>query len=225
MARHASGTGPGAITDDGCSVELYALLPARGEPELVRAAVPEGGSILELGCGVGRMTAPLVRAGHRVVAVDNSADMLARVEGAETVLADIERLDLDRVFDAVLLASHLVNVPDAELRDGLLRNCRRHVGADGVVVIQRHAPAWFDTVAPGEATRDGLTTRLRDVSRPAPGRVAATIEHEHDGAVWTQTFEAERLDDAALVAALAAAGLELDTHLTEDGAWVRARPR
>ena len=34
------GTGPGVITNDGCAVEFYALLPTFGEPEIVHAAVP-----------------------------------------------------------------------------------------------------------------------------------------------------------------------------------------
>ena len=42
--------------------------------------------------------------------------------------------------------------------------------------------------------------------------------------LWTQSFTAERLDDAALAAALAEAGLALDAYLTGDGSWVRAVP-
>ena len=45
------------MTNDGCAVEFYALLPPMGEPEIVHAAVPAGASILELGCGTGRITA------------------------------------------------------------------------------------------------------------------------------------------------------------------------
>ena len=29
------GTGPGVITPDGCAVDLYRVLPAMGEPEIV----------------------------------------------------------------------------------------------------------------------------------------------------------------------------------------------
>ncbi|SCD71661.1 hypothetical protein GA0115238_12182 [Streptomyces sp. di50b] len=37
------GTGPGAITPDGCAVELYARLPVGDEPDVIEAAVPAGG--------------------------------------------------------------------------------------------------------------------------------------------------------------------------------------
>jgi SAM-dependent methyltransferase len=220
----ANGTGPGPITPDGCAVELYALLQPMGEPEVVHAALPAGASILELGAGAGRVTHPLVALGHPVVAVDESAEMLARVRGAETVRARIQDLDLGRRFDAVLLASFLVNTGDPELRRRFLASCRRHVGDGGCVLLQRHPPGWFDDAAEGEGVAGGVLHRLRDLRRPGPGLLAATVEYRVGERVWTQAFTAERLDDPALAAALAEAGLAVDAYLTGDGAWVRAVP-
>jgi hypothetical protein len=56
MDEGQRGTGPGAITEDGCAVDFSALLPTFGEPEIVHAAAGEGASILELGCGTGFLT-------------------------------------------------------------------------------------------------------------------------------------------------------------------------
>jgi SAM-dependent methyltransferase len=218
------GSGPGVITPDGCAVDFYALLPAMGEPDLVHAAIPPGASILELGAGAGRMTHPLLQLGHPVVAVDESPEMLAHVHGAETVTAPIQTLDLGRRFDAVLLASFLVNTADDELRRGLLRACRRHVRDDGRVLLQRHAPAWYEEAAEGEATREGITFRLRDLERPGPGLLSATTEYQIGDRCWTQSFTTRRLDDAELAAALAEVGLAVGAYLTEDGTWVRAEP-
>ena len=242
------GTGPGVITPDGCAVELYRVLPAMGEPEVVHAAIPAGAGILELGAGAGRVTRRLVALGHPVVAVDESAEMLARVRGAdahqdgsgpgstastspgkasvgaETVRARIQDLDLGRRFEVVLLASFLVNTDDGDLRRRFLEACRRHVGEGGCVLVQRHPPAWFDEAVEGERTDGGITFRLRDLSRPGPGLLAATAEYQVGERVWTQTFTAERLDDEALAAALAEAGLAVDAYLTGDGSWVRAVP-
>ena len=106
------GAGPGAITPDGCAVEVYSRLPDLGEAAIVHEATTPGGTILELGSGAGRVTHALLALGHQVVAVDESPDMLSRVRGAETVPARIDGLSLHRTFDAVLLASHLVNAPD-----------------------------------------------------------------------------------------------------------------
>jgi SAM-dependent methyltransferase len=242
------GTGPGEITPDGCAVELYRVLPAMGEPEVVHAAIPAGAAILELGAGAGRVTRRLVALGHPVVAVDESAEMLAWVRGAdahgdgsgagstastsagvasvgaETVRARIQDLDLGRRFEVVLLASFLVNTDDGDLRRRFLEACRRHVGEGGCVLVQRHPPAWFDEAVEGERTDGGITFRLRDLSRPGPGLLAATAEYQVGERVWTQTFTAERLDDEALAAALAEAGLAVDAYLTGDGSWVRAVP-
>jgi SAM-dependent methyltransferase len=234
------------ITPDGCSVELYGLLPSMGEPEIVHDAIPPGASILELGAGAGRMTHPLVALGHPVVAVDESGEMLARIRGAagdldadgwggaastgpasvgvETVQARIQELDLGRRFDAVVLASFLVNEPDDDLRGRFLRACRDHVGDDGCVLVQRHPAAWFDEAAEGERTSGGITFRLRGLARPGPGLLSATVEYQVGERVWTQWFTARRLDDGALAAVLAAAGLAVDAYLTGDGSWVRAVP-
>jgi SAM-dependent methyltransferase len=221
---HPSGTGPGPITPDGCAVEFYALLEPMGEPEIVHAAVPAEASILELGAGAGRVTHPLVALGHPVVAVDESPEMLARIHGAETVLARIQDLELGRRFDAVLLASFLVNVPDRELRRRFLQACRDHVREGGCVLVQRHPPGWFEEAAEGERTAGGIIHRLRDLRRPGPGLLAATVEYQVGDRVWAQSFTTERLDDVRLAAALAEAGLATDAYLTDDGSWVRAVP-
>ena len=246
--RQERGTGPGVITPDGCAVELYRMLPAMGEPEVVHAAIPAGAGILELGAGAGRVTRRLVALGHPVVAVDESAEMLAWVRGAdahrdgsgaggtastsaglapvgaETVRARIQDLDLGRRFEVVLLASFLVNTDDGDLRRRFLEACRRHVDEGGCVLVQRHPPAWFDEAVEGERADGGITFRLRDLGRPGPGLLAATAEYQVGERVWTQSFTAERLDDEALAAALAEAGLAVDAYLTGDGSWVRAVP-
>jgi SAM-dependent methyltransferase len=212
------------ITPDGCAVDFYARVTARGEPKIVHDAAGPGAWILELGCGAGRITHPLVALGHPVVAVDESPEMLARVHGAETVCARIEDLTLGRRFDVVLLASHLVNTDDIPTRTAFLAACRRHVADDGAVIIQQHAPGWFAAAADAENTRDGIIFRMRDVSRPAPNLVSATMEYVDGDQVWTQTFTARRLDDTELAAVLADAGLRLDRYLTDDRSWLRAVP-
>jgi SAM-dependent methyltransferase len=218
------GTGPGVITPDGCAVDFYARITARGEPEIVHDAAGPRASVLELGCGAGRITHPLVALGHPVVAVDESPEMLAHVRGAETVCARIEDLALGRHFDVVLLASHLINTDDIPARTALLAACRRHVADDGGVIIQQHAPGWFAAAADAENARDGIIFRMRDVSRPAPNLVSATVEYVDGDQVWTQTFTARHLDDTELVAMLAGAGLRLDRYLTDDRSWLCAVP-
>jgi SAM-dependent methyltransferase len=118
------------VTADGSPVDVYLLLPPNGEAEIVHAAVPPDASILELGSGAGRVTHPLLELGHQVVAVDDSAAMLAHVR-AETVCARIGDLRLGRTFDAVLLSSHLVNTEHAADRGAMLAAARRHLAPAG----------------------------------------------------------------------------------------------
>jgi SAM-dependent methyltransferase len=222
----SAGSGPGAITPDGCAVDLYAMVPARDEPAIIDAAGSPDASILELGAGAGRVTHPLIAMGHSVVAVDESPEMLAHIRGARTVLSRIEDLDLSERFDVVVLSSHLVNVPDDDQLGAFLATCARHVLGTGCVVIQRHPLDWFDTLAPSRRSRpaddgDTITFVLDGISRPAPDLVAATAEYLVGNRHWTQTFVARRLDDEQL----ANVGLRLDdAYLTDDGSWVSARP-
>ena len=212
------------ITPDGCAVDFYARMSAMGEPEIVHGAIPAGASILELGCGAGRITHPLLTLGHPVVAVDESPEMLAHVRDAEKVRTRIEGLALGRRFDVVLLASHLINSDDTAVRTAFLGACRNHVACDGCVIIQQQAPGWFASAADAEYARDGIIFRVRNVSRPAPDLVSATMEYADGDRVWTHAFTARRLDDADLRAVLDGAGLRLDRYLTDDRGWLRAVP-
>lgn len=49
-----------------------------------RLAVRAKGSVLELGCGTGRVTIPVARAGARIVGVDRSAEMLSHARRRST---------------------------------------------------------------------------------------------------------------------------------------------
>lgn len=211
------------ITPDGCSVEFYARITAMGEPAIVHDAIRPGARILELGCGAGRVTHPLIALGHPVVAVDESPEMLAHVRGAETVCARIEDLVLGRRFDAVLLGSHLINA-DPPHRTAFLAACARHVADDGCVIIEQHPPQWFSAAADAENVRNGIIFRLRDVSRPAPNLVSATVEYVDGDQRWTQTFTATRLEENELANVLADAGLRRAEYLTDDHGWLRAVP-
>lgn len=219
-----TGTGPGALTQDGCAVELYRRLPHDGEAEIVAAVVPAGGSILELGSGPGRVTHALVGRGYAVTAVDNSAEMLAHIRGAETVLADIETLDLDRGFDAVLLASTLINFPDKGTRAALLTTCRRHVRPRGAVLIERRNPATFATLQPGPAGEEaGIRHVIESVRHE--GRLShIVLRSEAADAAWTQSYTCELIDDAQMTDELAAAGLRLARWLDPPRRWALAEP-
>ncbi|MEU9442771.1 class I SAM-dependent methyltransferase [Streptomyces sp. NPDC048304] len=226
MREGYEGTGPGAITPDGCAVELYERLPVGEEPDIIAAAVPAAAHILELGSGVGRMTHPLIERGFRVTAVDESADMLSRVRGARTICSPIEQLDLGgEKFDVVMLASFLVHAGDEEVRRGLLRTCARHVAKDGCVLIQREGEGYHTNVPRERADPSGFTVRVLSAEPLGNGANSVHVEYVFPDARWTQTFLSRPLTREQFESALEEAGLEVDTYLTPDRMWVRAVPR
>jgi SAM-dependent methyltransferase len=191
---------------DGSPVEVYARLPELGEGEIVASVLPAGASVLELGCGTGRITRQLV---------DESVEMLAHVRDAETVQARIEGLDLGRRFDAVLLASNLVTAEPAQRR-AFLETCRRH---SDLVICEGLPLGW--TPEDGETLLGEVVSRLR-VDSVEDGLVHGEMEYEVAGETWRHTFEMRVFaDEAELGAALAGAGLRLERRL--DARWFTAR--
>ena len=223
--RHATGTGPGEITDDGCAVELYTLIPPFGEAEIVHAAVPEGASILELGCGTGRILKPLAALGHPVHGVDNSPGMLAHVSGLPVTQAPIESLRLPQKFDVVVLAAGMLN-SGPEHRRAFLETSRYHLADDGVAVFQYNPPSWFARFpdAPRESERGGITFVIRQ-SRRTPPTMSCEVEYRAGDRSWTQAWTCYEVSDAELTTDLDAAGLTFGQWLTEDQSWFTARPR
>jgi SAM-dependent methyltransferase len=212
------------VAPDGSPVEIYRRLPATGEPELIHGAVPAGASILELGCGAGRVTHELIRLGHPVTAVDESAEMLAHVRGAEVVRAAIETLELGRAFDSVVLASHFVNEFDPKRRRRLLDVCARHVASSGSVLIESY-PAGFDWEdALGKPSVHGDVTVNVTEARVRGRVVDAVVEYRVDGRSWRQAFRARMLDRAELTDALGEAGLDFVRWLDDRRSWCEARP-
>ncbi|MET8954226.1 class I SAM-dependent methyltransferase [Streptomyces sp. NPDC004393] len=224
MRAGHQGTGPGAITPDGCAVELYARLPVGAEPDVIVAAVPAGARILELGCGVGRVTHPLLERGFTVTAVDESSEMLERVRGARTVCSPIEDLALGETFDVVMLASFLVHAGNIEVREALLRTCRRHVAPGGCVLIQREGEDYHTNLPRERVDPSGFTVRIVSSEPVGDGAHSVRAEYEFPDSAWTQTFLSRPLTKEVFEEALAGAGLVVDKYLTDDRTWVRAVP-
>jgi SAM-dependent methyltransferase len=220
MANRA--TGPGPLTEDGCSVEFYRRLSAGDEPEIVQSVLPFGATILELGAGAGRVTRPLSDKGYRVTAVDSSAEMLAQVTKVETVVGQIETLDLKRTFDGVLLGSHLVNTPDDRQRNAFLKTCRRHVGDDGVILIETYVPERIRAAQDGLLEEsDGIRCFLKDLTREE-NAFSATLIYEAADATWTHRFSARVFDEAELSRQLHRAGLAFGEWLNARQSWFSA---
>lgn len=217
-----------AVAPDGSPVAVYLALPVEAGFRTLLDHLDPDASVLDLGCGVGRLTNVLARPGRTVWGVDESPEMLAHLAAEVTgVQASIEGLDLARRFDAVVLASHLVNVAHRDQRRALLTAAATHLAPGGTVYLQRHDAA-SERYQVGRASqtlptaRGDLTLTLEVHARDGD-RIHATSTMALADASWSQTFDAELLDDAAVDAALAEVGLALDEVL--DPTWVTARRR
>ena len=107
-----------------------------GEADLVAGYRP--GSVLDAGCGTGRVAVELARRGIEVLGVDADADMVAAARAKAPdltwLVADLARLALDRAFDLVVLAGNVVPYVAAEDRAGAVANCARHLRPGGHLV-------------------------------------------------------------------------------------------
>jgi SAM-dependent methyltransferase len=216
------GNGPGVHTPDGSAVELYEVTPVHGEDELINAAIGPHSSILELGCGTGRITRPLLALGHQVVAVDESPDMIAHITETDTICSTIGDLRLDRRFDVVLMMSYLINVADDSERRCLLQTCALHVRQGGSVLLQQQTPGMLR--GPAVMVNDHRKLVVSDVEDLPGNRQAATLTHTIGDRTWSQRILTQNLSEDQLDAQLAEVGLQRTDYLTPDRTWVRARP-
>jgi SAM-dependent methyltransferase len=203
------GVGRGPKTRDGCSVELYLRLPYCGEVDSIERFLPKAATVVELGCGVGRITRELLRHGYRVTAVDNSPEMLAYVPPeASKICADIESLALDEKFDAVILASCLVNTPDAALRSAQLTKCRGLLKPAGHLLLERFDPAWLANVQVGPLNSIGPVAMYVTEVRGSGAERELCFRYREGEDEWLQYFTAAILDDEDIRQCLSRAGFE-----------------
>lgn len=111
--------------------------------------------ILELGCGTGRLTLPLARAGCKVVAIDRQQDMLnilreklkketREVRGnVQIIKEDVRELKypFDFKFELILLPFNLfLNLVTQKDQLNTLKNIRKHISNKGLLVIDLNLP-------------------------------------------------------------------------------------
>jgi len=107
-----------------------------GEADFVMTLAP--GSVLDAGCGTGRLAQELDRRGVEVVGVDADRSMIAAARRRRPDLAwlisDIGDLRLDRTFDVVAMVGNVPLFTPAGTEAALVAGCARHVAPGGALV-------------------------------------------------------------------------------------------
>lgn len=117
-------------------------------PFYTRLAHDQGGSVLELGAGTGRVTQALLQAGHEVVAVDAASAMLERARARlgtppdlQLVHADMRQLRLERTFDLVIAPFNtLMHAYTLEDQDRTLATVAQHLAPGGLFAFDVYQP-------------------------------------------------------------------------------------
>ncbi len=154
----------GSITDTEACVEAV-------------AALADGGTILELGVGTGRLAIPLAQRGLAVTGVDASPAMLAALsvkpgsDTVEAVLGDMADPPVGASRFAVVFVAYntLFNLVTVEGQRTCLTNAARLLAPGGCVVVEAFVPdvsdAAADAVVPKHVTADRV---VLSVSRHDP---------------------------------------------------------
>lgn len=145
-----------------------------------------GSNVLELCCGTGRVSIPLLLAGCKVTAVDIAAPLLKRFKSKITdicefndrdlqlVKNDVTRLSLEQTnYDVVICAfNSLLCIPDFELQQQTLFRASAHLKPNGILALDIWNPLMQNLH--GDELPEAYLTRRRVDNGNSYTRFAAT---------------------------------------------------
>ncbi|CAB4627255.1 unannotated protein [freshwater metagenome] len=107
-----------------------------GEADFVSRFEPS--SVLDAGCGMGRVAIELATRGYETVGVDLDPDLLLHAQqNAPTLVwhvGDLSDFDLGRTFDVVVAAGNVIGFVDEANRSKAVWRCAAHVAPGGRLI-------------------------------------------------------------------------------------------
>jgi SAM-dependent methyltransferase len=108
-----------------------------GEVDLLMTLAPR--TVLDAGCGTGRVAAELARRGVEAVGIDRDPSMVATARrlapGVRFEVLDVTEADLGERFDVVVMAGNVPLFTPAGTQGALVAGCVRHLQPDGRLVV------------------------------------------------------------------------------------------
>jgi Methyltransferase domain len=202
--------------------------PAVVGPAVERLAEFAGdGGALEFAIGTGRIALPLAERGVRVVGMDNSAAMLARLrekpgaERIEAIVGDMAATRLDGDFSLVYLVFNTIfNLTTQDGQVACFENAAAHLRSGGRFVIEARVPELQrlplgQTVLPWRADPTGMSYYVYDV---VIQRLSGQHYYLEDGALRPSPIELRYAWPAELDLMARLAGMRLEQRW---GGWSR----
>lgn len=130
-----------ASVDTGRYDERWVSLEAEGhnihgEADFVMRFEP--GSVLDAGCGTGRVAIELARRGVDAVGVDLDGPMIdaaqAKAPELDFRVGDLAAVAFDRVFDAIVMAGNVMIFVDPGSESGVVSNMAKHLAPGGHLI-------------------------------------------------------------------------------------------
>jgi SAM-dependent methyltransferase len=197
----------------------------------------EGATVLDLGCGTGRVALHLARRRRRVTGVDRDARFLETLElraaerdlSVETVCADARELDLATRFDAIFAPMQLVQLfRGASQRGAMLERAQRHLRPGGVfaatlmdlegeLVGDEYGPPPPDVREVDQWVYSSLSVAVELVERGRAVRIErlrTAVSPEGEQSTSVDEVRLELVPPAVLEKEIAAAGLVPGEHRT-----------
>ncbi len=147
--------------------------------------LPEGGSILDLGCGSGRDSAYFISRGFDVTAMDASEEMceLASIHiGQDVLQLSFDEIDFIEVFDGIWACASLLHVPSSRI-DDIFNKVIDSLKINGVLFVSfRYGD--FEGERDGRYYTDYRTKALKEL----------VLKHENLELLELQTCEDTRPD-------------------------------
>lgn len=96
--------------------------------------LPDGGRILDAGCGSGRDSKAFIMRGYSVVAIDASREMCKRaaeILGQEVWQMKFEEMSFEDEFDGVWACASLLHVPEKQM-EGVIEKIKKGLRPEGI---------------------------------------------------------------------------------------------